>query len=259
MTKITGQEFDKSIYDSYLDVNRERNIDLRFKKIKQVLGIDIESNKISEMLEGLGIRNSIGSDKVSALVPSFRFEDLEREIDIVEEVARIYGFENIPTQELDFKSSHGKYSFIQKKVIEIRQTLADAGLNEVINYSFIGFKEFKFFKLDEEKDYKDLVRILNPLNEDFEILRTSLIQSLVKNLRDNISRKIQDLRIFEISKIFLKDDFSQNRLPLEKTRLAVLISGRVSLKSLNNNERMYDFYDLKGLLEYLFEKFKLKD
>jgi len=259
LTKITGQEFDKHIYDSYLDVNRERNIDLRFKKIKQVLGIDIEGKKVSEILERLGIRNSAGSDKISALVPSFRFEDLEREIDLVEEVARIYGFENIPTQQLDFKSNQGKYSFIQKKLIEVRQTLEDAGLNEVINYSFIGLKEFKFFNLDEEPDYKDYVRILNPLNEDFEILRTSLIQSLVKNLGDNISRKTQDLRIFEISKIFLKDYISHNKLPLEKTRLAVLFSGRASLKSLNSTERMYDFYDLKGLLEYLFEKFKLKD
>ncbi|MCX6347489.1 MAG: phenylalanine--tRNA ligase subunit beta [Actinobacteria bacterium] len=259
LTKITGQEFDKPIYDSYLDVNRERNIDLRFKKIKQVLGIDIEGKKVSEILERLGIRNSAGSDKISALVPSFRFEDLEREIDLVEEVARIYGFENIPTQQLDFKSNQGKYSFIQKKLIEVRQTLEDAGLNEVINYSFIGLKEFKFFNLDEEPDYKDYVRILNPLNEDFEILRTSLIQSLVKNLGDNISRKTQDLRIFEISKIFLKDYSSHSKLPLEKTRLAVLFSGRASLKNLNSTERMYDFYDLKGLLEYLFEKFKLKD
>ena len=259
LTKITGQEFDKPIYDSYLDVNRERNIDLRFKKIKQVLGIDIEGKKVSEILERLGIRNSAGSDKISALVPSFRFEDLEREIDLVEEVARIYGFENIPTQQLDFKSNQGKYSFIKKKLIEVRQTLEDAGLNEVINYSFIGLKEFKFFNLDEEPDYKDYIRILNPLNEDFEILRTSIIQSLVKNLGDNISRKTQDLRIFEISKIFLKDYISHSKLPLEKTRLAVLFSGRASLKSLNSTERMYDFYDLKGLLEYLFEKFKLKD
>ena len=217
------------------------------------------NKKVSEILERLGIRNSAGSDKISALVPSFRFEDLEREIDLVEEVARIYGFENIPTQQLDFKSNQGKYSFIQKKLIEVRQTLEDAGLNEVINYSFIGLKEFKFFNLDEEPDYKDYVRILNPLNEDFEILRTSLIQSLVKNLGDNISRKTQDLRIFEISKIFLKDYISHSKLPLEKTRLAVLFSGRASLKSLNSTERMYDFYDLKGLLEYLFEKFKLKD
>jgi phenylalanyl-tRNA synthetase beta chain len=259
LTKITGQEFDKSIYDSYLDVNRERNIDLRFKKIKQVLGVDIEVKKISEILGRLGIKNFIDTDKISALVPSFRFEDLEREIDLVEEVARIYGFENIPTQQLDFKSSHGKYSFIQKKIIEIRQALENAGLNEVINYSFIGLKEFKFFKLDEEKDYRDYVKIINPLNEDFEILRTCLIQSLVKNLKDNISRKIQDLRIFEISKIFLKDDFNKNKLPLEKTRLAVLFSGRVSLKSWNSSERIYDFYDLKGFLEYFFGKFKLKD
>ena len=259
LTEITGQEFDKPIYDSYLDVNRERNIDLRFKKIKQVLGIDIEDKKVSEILERLGIRNSASSDGISALVPSFRFEDLEREIDLVEEVARIYGFENIPTQQLDLKSGQGKYSFIQKKIIEVRQTLEDAGLNEVINYSFIGLKEFKFFNLDKETDYKDYIKILNPLNEDFEILRTSLIQSLVKNMVDNITRKTQDLRIFEISKIFLKDYAGHSKLPLEKTRLAVLFSGRASLKSLNSSERMCDFYDLKGLIEYLFKKFKLTD
>jgi len=259
LSDITGQEFDKAIYDSYLDINRERNIDLRLKKVKQVLGIDIEDKKISNILAGLGIRNYIDSDKISALIPSFRFEDLEREIDLVEEIARIYGFENIPTQQLDFKSGYGKYSFNQKKLIEVRQALENAGLNEVINYSFIGLKEFKFFKLDEEKDYKDYTKILNPLNEDFEILRTSLIQSLVKNLKDNISRKIQDLRIFEISKIFLKDQSSKNKLPLEKTKLAILFSGKANLKSWNSSERVYDFYDLKGLLEYLFLKFRLKE
>ena len=259
LTKITGQEFKGSIYDSYLDVNRERNIELRFKKIKQVLGVDIEGTRVSEILNKLGIRNSIDSDKITALIPSFRFEDLEREIDLVEEVARIYGFENIPTQQPDFKSRYGKYSFIQKKLIEIKQTLEDIGLNEVINYSFIGLKEFRLFNLDKEADYEDYIKILNPLNEDFEILRTSLLQSLIKNLGDNIARKTQDLRIFEISKIFLKDHINNKKLPLEKTRLAVLFSGRASLKSLNCTERMYDFYDLKGLAEYIFEKFKLKD
>ena len=115
LTNVTGQEFDKAIYDSYLDVNRERNIDLRFKKIKQILGIDIEDKKISNILMRLGIKNSIYSDKISAFIPSFRFEDLEREIDLVEEVARIYGFENIPAQQLDFKSGYGKYSFSSEK------------------------------------------------------------------------------------------------------------------------------------------------
>ncbi|MHB1347826.1 MAG: phenylalanine--tRNA ligase subunit beta, partial [Candidatus Humimicrobiaceae bacterium] len=245
--------------DSYLDVNRERNIDLRFKKIKQILGIDIEDKKISNILTRLGIKNSVYSDRIYAFIPSFRFEDIEREIDLVEEVARIYGFENIPAQQLDFKSGYGKYNFAQKRLKEIRQAFENIGLNEVINYSFIGLKEFNFFNLGEEKDYKDYVKILNPLNEDFEILRTSLIQSLIKNLRDNISRKIQDLRIFEISKIFLKDEFSKKGLPMEKTKLAVLFSGKANLKSWNNSERIYDFFDLKGLLEYLFQKFQLKD
>ncbi|MCL4385653.1 MAG: phenylalanine--tRNA ligase subunit beta [Actinobacteria bacterium] len=259
LNKITGQKFEKVIYDCYLDVNRERNINLRFSKIKQILGIDIERKAASLILERLGIKNKISDDYISALVPSFRFEDLEREIDLVEEIARIYGFENIPTQKLDSRSSHGKYSYSQKMTMKIRQTLEDSGFNEVINYSFISLKEFNFFKLNEETSFKDYVRISNPLNEDFEILRTTLLQSLVKNLKDNISRKILNLRIFEISKVFFKDNSGKNNLPIEKTRLAVLLSGKANLKSWNYSERTYDFYDLKGLLEYLFEKFLLKD
>lgn len=258
LNKINGQEFEKVIYDSYLVVNRERTVNLRYSKIKQILGIEIENKTVSQILERLGIKNKIEPDYISAQVPSFRFEDLEREIDLVEEIARIYGFENIPTQKLDFKSSQGRYTFNQKTLMEIRQTLEDIGLNEVINYSFIGLKEFKFFKLDEEKSLKDYISILNPLNEDFEILRTCLLQSLVKNLKDNISRKIQDLRIFEISKVFLKDDSNNNNLPVEKTKLAILLSGKINLKSWNCSERMHDFYDMKGILEYLFEKFRLK-
>jgi len=263
LNKITSQKFGKAIYDCYLDVNRERNINLRYSKIKQILGIDIKKEQISLILNNLGIKNRIFDEYISALVPSFRFEDLEREIDLVEEIARIYGFENIPTQVPIIKSIHGKYTYSQKMIMKIRQNLEDLGFNEVINYSFISLKDFNFFKLNEEDDFKNYVKILNPLNEDFEILRTTLLQSLVKNLSDNISKKITNLKIFEISKVFSTDKYNnantQDNLPIEKDKLAVLISGKANLKSWNDSERFYDFYDLKGLLEYLFEKFLLKD
>lgn len=258
LNKITGQQFEKEIYDSYLEINREKLINLRFKKIFQVLGIKIQKNTVSQILEKLGIKNKIEKDYVSALVPSFRFEDLEREIDLIEEIARIYGFEKIPTQKIKSDSNQGRYTYYQKIIKEIRQSLADAGLNEVINYSFTSLKEFKFFKLNEEKEFRDYVKILNPLNEDFEILRTSLIQSLTGNLKNNISKKITDLKIFEISKVFFKNATEDN-LPVEKNKLAVLISGRASLKSWNKSERFFDFYDLKAIIEYLFERFQLKD
>ncbi|MCE5330376.1 phenylalanine--tRNA ligase subunit beta [bacterium] len=256
---ITGQKFDNGIYDNYLEVNRERLINLRYNKIKQTLGIDIKDKVVSQILEKLGIKNKINEDYISALVPSFRFEDLEREIDLIEEIARIYGFENIAACELESKFRQGKYTYNQKTIEDIRLALVNSGFNEVINYSFIGLKEFKFFRLDEENEFKNYIKIFNPLNEDFEILRTLLLQSLIDDMKNNIVKKINDLKIFEISKIFLKNDLDKNGLPIEITKLAVLISGRSNLKSWNSNERFFDFYDLKGILEYLFEKFKSKN
>jgi phenylalanyl-tRNA synthetase beta chain len=191
----------------------------------------------------------------SDLIPSFRFEDLEREVDLFEEIARIYGYEKIPVRTPMVLSKQGKYTNEQKILRKIKDILIGMGLKEVINYSFISRKDLSFFSLDDEDDYKNYVKIMNPLNEDFEIMRTSLLQSLVKNAKDNIYKKINDIGIFEISKVFNSVVGNQNEKPLEKNVLAILLTGRRLLKSWNEQERFFDYYDLKGFLESLSELF----
>lgn len=259
LESITGQKYVSCIYDEHNEIDRHRIINLRSKKIKQILGMNMKNSVASKILEKLGIKNDIKDDYIRASVPSFRFEDIEREIDLVEEVARVYGFENITTRELESKFRQGKYTYKQKTLQDIKDALVSRGFNEVINYSFIGLKELIFFGLDKEKEFKNYVRIFNPLNEDFEILRTSLLQSLMANVKNNVAKKTNDIRIFEISKVFLKSNLKETNLPEEATKLAVLISGKANIKNWNNSERFFDFYDLKGILEYLFEKFKCKD
>ncbi len=253
--RISNVKSDNTFYDNYADLKRSRRIDLRLSRLNDFLGTDIKTEKVSEILDLLGFKNKTDGEIIKVDIPTFRYEDIEREVDLIEEVARIYGFDNIPVRKPRTASKQGKYTDEQKFLRAIRNTLSEMGLNEVINYSFIGRKDLLMFYLEKEKDYKDYVKIINPLNEDFEILRTSLIQSLVRNAKDNIFKKINDIAIFEISKIFKSAESDGQRKSTEKNTLGILLSGRACLKNWDIQERYYDYFDIKGIVESLAEIF----
>jgi len=250
---ITGYSNSPGIYDNYNKTSRERKIELRPDKVKQILGQDIDIKKISDILNSLEIKNSINKNKIDAIVPSFRFEDLEREIDLIEEIARIFGYNNIKSQPTILSKNRGKYSKEQSTIKSIRQLLADTSSNEVINYSFISMDDFSSLGLDKEKDFKDYVEIINPINEDFKIMRTMLLPSLINTARNNINRNTRDISIFEISKVFIEKKTSE--LPEEILKLGILLTGKAVTKGWNEDEREFDFFDLKGILESITSKF----
>ncbi|MDD5600217.1 MAG: phenylalanine--tRNA ligase subunit beta [Actinomycetota bacterium] len=256
LNKITGYGIKGCIYDNYKKTERQRNIVLRTDRVKQILGKDIDKNTISRIFTGLKIENRIRDKNIETIIPSWRYEDLEREIDLVEEIARIYGYDKFDSIPTTVTGRRGKYTGYQKAVREIRQSLCDIGLNEVINYSFCSIDTIKKFRLDLEKEYSDNVEILNPINEDFRYLRTTLLPSLLKNVRDNINHNIKDIGIFEISKIFKKrSDEDNDTLPLEINKIGVMLTGKRVQKSWSEEERNTDFYDLKGILEFIYDKY----
>ncbi len=253
LKKVTGIETEECIYDNYMEKDRKRKIDLRVEKASKTLGKKIDKELISNILTKLKIDNTIKDNIVQATVPSFRYEDLEREIDLIEEIARIYGYDKLDSIPTGVKERRGKYSFYQKTVRNIRQILCDIGLDEVINYSFLSAGEIETFKLNLEEEYKDSVALLNPITEDFKFLRSMLLPSLMKNLKDNINHNIKDLKIFEISRVFRKK--ITNNLPLEINMLGVILTGNAVQKGWNEKERAFDFYDLKGIMESLCMKY----
>ncbi len=248
-TGAAGTHKASTVYDGYLYPQRERIIDLRLSKVEQVLGQKIESKDISAILKGLGIQNEVKEEKVIATIPSFRYEDLEREIDLVEEIARIYGFERFAPEPLSVQSRVGGLSKKQKLLREIKNDLADFGLFEVINYTFISKSQIDDFKIKGES----FIKLINPLNEDFEYLRPSLMPSMVKNMQTNSNHGNKDIAIFEVSKIFSstasQEDFKESNM------LAVLLSGKKDEKNWYGPERDFDFFDLKALLAFMIEKY----
>jgi phenylalanyl-tRNA synthetase beta chain len=125
-------------------------------------------------------------------------------------------------------------------------------LVEVLNYSFIGMDEFKAVMLDQEEGYNKYISIANPINEDFSIMRTSLLPSLLGTLKNNINRNIKDAAVFEIANIYTE---SGKELPAEPLKLGILLSGRIQLKGWMEEERESDFFDVKGIIESLTDNF----
>ena len=242
LTKITGYINKNGIYDNYKKTDRQRDLVLRTEKVEQVLGQPIDIDKISGILKSLGIKNKIKKDTLEVKVPSFRFEDLEREIDLIEEVARIYGYDNIISRPTQLSKNKGKYSKNQSNIKSIRSIFANTGLNEVINYSFIGLDEFKESMLNREDDYKKYIEILNPINEDFRIMRTSLLTSLLRTVKNNINRNIKDIKIFEISKVFIDRG---RQLPDEPQKLEYFSVGKWVKKAGRKKKEILTFLTLR--------------
>jgi phenylalanyl-tRNA synthetase beta chain len=247
--KITDLKVEGCIYDNYIEVERERKIDLRVKKVGEVLGKDIDAGMISDILKKLKINNRLKGEIIKAVVPSFRYEDLEREIDLVEEVARIYGYDKLDSIPTPTSDRRGKYSDHQRIIKDLRQGLCDAGLIEVINYSFIGVEHLEKYKILKEDEYNKNVVIINPISEDFKLLRPMLMTGLIRNVEYNINHNIKDIEIFEISRVFRNT--SKEELPEEINMLGVMMSGKAVKKGWAEEERDYDFFDLRGILELI--------
>jgi phenylalanyl-tRNA synthetase beta chain len=255
LSSISGIKAGAAIYDNYIETKRTRQIKLRLGRVKNVLGKEIPPQEICDILSLLGLDNRpVAADNtITVDVPSLRFEDLEREIDLIEEIARIYGFNRFDSKPPFSYIHRGKYTSAQKTIKKLADALCSIGLNEVINYTFVSEEWIKRLRLDVEDDYRSAVRILNPINEDFAYIRTSSLPLMVRNVLNNINHGIKDIAIFEITKVFR--DTGEGKLPEEKTVLGVMLSGRETLKGWDSIEKNYDYYSLKKILEHIFGLF----
>ncbi len=252
---ISGTRATAGIYDNYTEAQRTRQIKLRLDRVTNILGKEIPASEICGILSLLGLDNqlAIADNTINVDVPSHRFEDLEREIDLIEEIARIYGFNRFDSKPPFSYIHRGKYTSSQKAIKTLANSLCNVGLNEVINYTFVSGEWIKRLRLDSEDDYKNAVRILNPINEDFAYIRTSSLPLMVKNILNNLNHGIKDIAIFEITKVF--KDRGEGKLPEEKTVLGVMLSGRETLKSWDSIEKSYDYYSIKKILEHIVSLF----
>lgn len=251
ISEVAGGKICKGSIDEYPEPIMQNEVTLRYSSIRRHLGYEVNKERVQSILAKLGFKE-IRSDEetLTILVPGFR-PDVEREIDIIEEVARIHGYDNIPTItkiSISLGEKHDDSEFTDVA----REALISLGLNEMINNPL------------EPENYSmlsgDSIQLTNPLSADMAYLRTTLLSGALTTISRNINHGVKDLSLFEIGNVFMRknlqridsfSDFSENQ------NLAIVLSGKEIDKTWNQQEKYYDFYSLKGILKVFLQKISL--
>jgi phenylalanyl-tRNA synthetase beta chain len=255
---LAGGRIVEGAVDAYPAPIQPSPIRLRVQRIHHVLGTEIPAKQVRVYLENLELDVRKGEDESILIVtpPSFR-GDLEREIDLIEEIARMDGYEKIPLtlpKGPPSSEERNREFFLERKTME---TLIQHGYYEVINYTFTSPNSCDLINLISEDPRRKHLQILNPLAEDLSVLRTSLIPGLLETARYNLSRKNSDFKIFELKKVFFPQ--GGEGLPREVKYLAGLAMGAYQDPHWSFSPRPIDFYDVKGCVEDLLEVLQIEE
>jgi phenylalanyl-tRNA synthetase beta chain len=219
------------------------------------LGLSLDQNRIDKLLTSVGFEVTIqDEDLLEVTVPSFRV-DVFRPEDLMEEVARLEGYNSIPTTFPKIPAKSREATPLLTKRQKIRNVLVGFGFHEVVNYSFISRRSCDDLRLPPADSRRNQVEILNPLTEDQVVLRTSLIPGLLEVMQRNLFKQIKTVKIFETGRIFLAQ--KEEHLPVEEEMLSGLWTGLRKDPCWHTKDEPCDFYDLKGALEGLFEALNL--
>lgn len=227
----------KGHLDFYPQKREETKVDYDFNRINKLLGINLTSEQMVEILNLVEIK----SDGKTATIPTFR-PDLETEADIAEEVARFYGYNNIEATLSTGTPTVGKKTYKQSIIEKISNVMVCCGLNEALTYSFESPKVFDKLNIPQNSDLRKTVTISNPLGEDFSIMRTSTLNGMLTSISTNYNRRNKEAHLFEISKIYLPKQLPLTELPEEKEVVTIAMYGGV------------DFFNAKGVFENVFNE-----
>jgi len=244
---VKGQ---KEIYDKK-DLNR---IFVSFGRINEILGTTIEQRDIVSALRSVDIyvvKEEEGGFFVS--IPSFR-HDINEYIDIIEEIARIYGYERIPATTPITATKTLKRDPREKQLVITKDYFKSAGFYELINFAFFNLKDIDNFLIEPPDKRTFCVKIMNPISKEYEVMRTFIAAGMLKNVAYNINRGAKNLRFFEVGKVF---GMSEEGFPIEYPAVCFAITGKEREFFWRDKSPDYDFFDIKGVLEGLINCYRL--
>lgn len=234
------------VIDCHQGLPDERVLTVTAAGINALLGLEIPATEMAAILNSLQIATTLDGDRLTCRIPSFR-DDIEGRADLAEEVMRIYGYDHIVATPMEGSVTRGRRLPQRMNDDRTKAQLVAAGLREIVTYSFINSKAIDTLRLPSDDPRRQVVALLNPLGEDYAVLRTQLYTSMLTVLGTNYNRKIPAVRFFELSKCFRPKALPVTEQPDEVPALAVGLYGKDE-----------DFYTLKGVLESLFAAFGVK-
>lgn len=244
MRELAGGEVLAGLIDCGEKSRPAVTIDLNLKRLNSLLGLELTRAEVKEYLGRLGLVPEERGETFSVSIPSYR-ADLRLEEDLVEEVARLYGYERIPAIFPPFITAEAKQEPRQQFFSGCRHFLAAVGFQEVITYSFIGPRAWERLRLPPGHPWRQVVSLRNPLGEEQSIMRPTLVPGLLQAAAENASWRNEAMRLFEVGKVFLPQ--ADQPLPREEWRLAALVAGE-ERKGWDWPGYSLDFFYLKGVL-----------
>lgn len=247
MAELAGGKVASGEIDVYPKVIEPVTLDLRPERTNAVLGISLEAGRMASILESLGARVETGV-RLTVTVPTYR-RDLEREIDLIEEVARIHGYDRIPSTVPRGGGFSSGLTADQRLAHRLSGALVSQGLSQVVNYAFMRPGDLDLLRLVPGDRRRSLVMLLNPLAETGEAMRSTMLPGMLRTAASNVNRGNRDLALFESGRAFISQ--GETELPHETDTHALLLVGDYFPGGWSEPARPADFFDMKGIVENL--------
>lgn len=247
----------KGVVDVYPAPAEARIVSFTVAAVNSYLGTDISAERMQEILTTLSFTWTQDGDVITVGVPSWR-GDVTVMPDIAEEVARIYGYDFIPNTTPWANLNSGTMSDKKLLTKAIRQTLVTQGLSEIITFSFMHTDSLKKLLIPETDSRYQAVPILNPITEEFPVMRTTLIPSMLDTAARNLAQKNHDLWLFEAGAVYEPKALPITELPVEKYHVSGFMMGKTTDLQWAQPQRDTDFYDVKGVLEAVLKELRIE-
>ncbi|MGI9643000.1 MAG: phenylalanine--tRNA ligase subunit beta, partial [Acidimicrobiia bacterium] len=238
-----------------LDVNpgniQPWTLEYPLSETKRILGIELDADETKDLLTRLSF-GVAGSDPLSVTVPTRR-PDVQRKVDLVEEIARMHGFESIPDSVP--RGPGGGLPFREQRLRMIREIMAGAGYHEILSFAFIGSDDLDRLGYPDGHEVRSGIRVVNPLNDSEGVMRTTLLPGVLKGASTNLARRSSSAKLFEIGKVFLP---GAGKLPDQPDHLAFIQAG-VPTADWSGEVREPDIYDGTGTWELLADRLAIPD
>ncbi|MEN9576024.1 MAG: hypothetical protein RL514_3879 [Verrucomicrobiota bacterium] len=248
--EIAGGTLVPGAVDTYPKPAERKEVALQFAKTTELLGVAIEPEQQAKFLTSLGLTQSAIGNRQSAIfsIPTFRV-DLKRDVDLIEEIARLHGVDKIPSTAPRGAVGTNAFDAVYDQLADVRRLLTGLGLNEAQGQTLVSHANCRLPEAE-------VVKLANPLSADMDVLRPSLLPGLLDTLRHNLHHKNHDVALFEMGRVFT----NVNGQPKEERRVAIALTGQraVAFWSGDDRDAKFDAMDLKGLVDDLLEHFGLR-
>lgn len=247
----------EGIVDVYPNPKQANYVTFTPEQINNHLGTNIAKDVMLNIITSVGFDvTKDKNDEITVKVPSWR-NDVTCMADISEEIARLHGFDKIKSTLPNGVSMQGTQSAKQTFIDKVKTSLSSQGLYETISFALTNEETFNKLNIPQDSPLRKAVPIMNPLSDEYPLVRTTLLSSIFDNLARNLARKNDDVALFEVGSVFFPKALPVTELPDEVVKIAGAITGRRNAQGWNQTNDMVDFYDAKGIIEELLANLRV--